>query len=217
MKVSLWLTIVVYSIVVAGYANASGDSITPLSRYPEWNQSTTVLPPLYSEKVKTAVLLPARRGNSPNAVLFEKDYDGFWTMKRLQDIKVEVAVKFVLSGPNEPKILAMYRKISGPGLSKPDIDETFLVIDAPKDELTLVGLEYLCEIDSMDIAIFNNSNSILLNRRIALSVKTKSILKEVRNMLRSTSGKNISTSELKRIIQAYQNKVDLDEIGRTLF
>ncbi len=87
----------------------------------------------------------------------------------------------------------------------------------PKDELTLVGLEYLCEIDSMDIVIFNNSNSILLNRRIALSVKTKSILKEVRNMLRSTSGKNISTSELKRIIQAYQNRVDLDEIERTLF
>ena len=217
MKVSLWLTIIVFSIVVAGYANASGDSITPLSRYPEWNQSTTVMPSLYSKKVETAVLLPARRGNSPNAVLFEKDYDGWWTMERLQDIKVEVAVKFVPSGSNEPKILAMYRKISGPRLRKPDIDETFVVIDAPKDELSLVGLEYLCELDSMDIVIFNNSNSILLNRRIALSVKTKSILKEVRNMLRSTSGKNLSTSEVIRMIQAYQNNVDLDEIGRALF
>ena len=150
-------------------------------------------------------------------MLFEKDYDGWWTMERLQDIKVEVAVKFVPSGSNEPKILAMYRKISGPRLRKPDIDETFVVIDAPKDELSLVGLEYLCELDSMDIVIFNNSNSILLNRRIALSGKTKSILKEVRNMLRSTSGKNLSTSEVIRMIQAYQNNVDLDEIGRALF
>ena len=77
--------------------------------------------------------------------------------------------------------------------------------------------EYLCELDFVDIVIFNRGNRILLNRRIALSETAMSKMKEVREILLRTKGKEISKAEILTALQKYQSTIDLDDVERMYF
>gem|GEM_PF-3308217 len=183
-------------------------------RYPEWSPATSKLPRFYADAVKTFVLFPAREGIHPRAVLFEKDDSGWWTREKLRSVKMEVAV---VAAPGDFNVVGLYRKCTGPGLKKPDMQEAVAVLDAPKDDFSVVGWEYLCDQNFMDIVVIGAKDSIVINQRIPLSEKTKSSLKKVRDILVKNPGRVVGREDMMRAIRAYQNRSSMDAIEKTCF
>jgi hypothetical protein len=182
--------------------------------YPEWTPVTKTLPDYYSNRLRTFTLFPARESIYARSVLFEKDGEGWWTKERLRGVKAEIAVILV---PGHPNVAAIYRRCTGPGLSKPDMQESLVVLDISKDDPSLVGWEYLVESLFIDIVILDNSNNVVLNQRISISSETRSTLDHIRNILLSNQGEKISNQELLAALQRYQSRADFDEIGRKYF
>jgi hypothetical protein len=187
-----------------------GAVISPaMFAYPEWTPLSKELPPFYADKLRTFVLFPAREGINPRAVLFEKDNEGWWTQGKLAGLKAEVAV---VLAPGSPNVAAIYKRCTGPGLAKPDIQEALIVCDLPKDDIGLVAWEYLCSQDFVDVAVVDNRNTVIFNQRILLSEETRSTLGRIREILLAITGRKISNQEFLRAVQDYQNTADLNYI-----
>lgn len=182
--------------------------------FPEWTAATATLPDFFAGKLHTSTLFPTREGVYPRAVLFEKDGDGWWTKDRLKNVKSEVAVVLV---PGSPNIAALYRICSGPGLTKPDMQEALVVLDAPKGDLSLIGWEYLVEADSLYVVVVDRRDKVVLNQRVAVTPETKATLGRVRDILLRIQGREISSQEMFPALQRYQSGADLDDIERRYF
>jgi len=183
-------------------------------RFPEWNTATKVIHQMYKKHVTNFVLFPARNGIYPKAVLFEKDYDNWWTKEKLKDMNIEIAFKLYQSSSN---ILGIYRWCTGPYLNKPDIQESLTVLDLPKYDHSLVPVEYLCELDSIDIVIFDRNYLTLLNQTVPISNKCKITLSEVKTSLLNSQGRKFSSVEIMNALINYQNNNTLDNIERNYF
>jgi len=193
----------------------SGSAVVPSPfAYPQWTEKTTSLPDFYRDKLMSFTLFPVREGILPRAVLLEKDNDGWWTREKLSGVKFEVAAVLKTGSPN---IVGIYRSAKGPGLEPPDIQEALVVIDSRKDDISLVGLEYLVDADFVDTAIIDSSNRVLCSERIPLSSEMKVTLSHIRDLLRNTRGRDIPPAEMFPALQRYQSTADLKEIQRTYF
>ena len=182
--------------------------------YPEWTTTSKTLPRFYTDKLHTFTVFPAREGIYTRPVLFEKDSEGWWTKERLQNVKIEIAVVLDTGGPN---IGTLYRKCSGPGLTKPDMQEALVVLDLPKDDLSLVGWEYLVDADFTDVVVVDRTDNVLLNQRVPIPEKTKTTFGLIRDILLNTRGRKVSIQEAQRAFQRYQSGTDLETIGNKYF
>lgn len=192
-----------------------GAVISPaMFAYPQWSPLSKGLPPFYSDKLKTFVLFPTREGIHPRAVLFEKDNDSWWTENKLKGLKAEVAV---VLAPGSLSVAAIYKRCTGPRLAKPDIQESLIVLDLPKDDTGLVAWEYLCALDFVDVAVIDTRNTVIFNQCVQLSDETKSTLGRIRETLLTTTGRKISDQEILRALQSYQNTADLNYIESKYF
>lgn len=180
---------------------------------PEWTPTSKHLSPLYADNLHTSVLWPAREGIYPRAVFFEKDSDSWWTREKLADLTIEIAVVIA----DEMNVAALYRRCEGPGLQKPDMQETAVLLSLPKDQIDLAGWTYLCEQEFLDVVIVDAMNKVILNNRVYLSNKTIVKLNRISSLLLSTPDTKISERELVMAIQNYQNQVDLEYIERKYF
>jgi hypothetical protein len=140
------------------------------TRVPQWSFAVCLSPVdgkddfltgLLPGQMMSFTLFPVREGILPRAVLLEKDNDGWWTREKLSGVKFEVAAVLKTGSPN---IVGIYRSAKGPGLEPPDIQEALVVIDSRKDDISLVGLEYLVDADFVDTAIIDSSNRGIMQR-----------------------------------------------------
>lgn len=182
--------------------------------YPEWTATSNSLPAFYAEPVSGTMLWPARDGIQPGAVFLEKDADEWWNAHKLRDVRIELAVVF---SPASPQVAGIYRRCSGPGLAEPDIQESIVVLSSPKSDNTLVGWLYLCEEDSVSVAITNRMQSVVLNKRVPLSDRARRALSQVREALLRTDGRELSQQEWLSAVNRYQSATDLDLVQRTYF
>jgi len=182
--------------------------------YPEWTTTSATLPMFYKDKLRTFTIYPAREGIYPRAVLFEKDSEGWWTNEKLRGVKAETAVVLV---PGNPNIAAIYRRCTGPGLTKADMQEALVVLDVPKDDVSLVGWEYLVDAVFTDVVVVDRNNNVILNQRVPLSTETKATLAHIRGILLKTKGRKISNQEMLSALQRYQSGAGLEEIERKYF
>jgi hypothetical protein len=160
------------------------------------------------------MLWPAREGIHPRAVFLEKDADDWWNVQKLRDVRIEFAVVF---SPASPEVAGIYRKCSGPGLAKPDIQESIVVLSIPKSDNTLVAWLYLCEEDFVSVAVTNRMKSVILNKRVPLSERARKGLSQVQDALLRTEGRELSRQEWLSAVQRYQSVTDLDLVQRTNF
>jgi len=186
---------------------------SPLA-YPEWNGTCSTLPPFFRDKLSTFTVLPARDGIHPRPVLFEKDNDGWWTPEKLEGAQTEIAVVLI---PGSPNMAAVYRRTSGPGLAKPDIQEALVVLDTPRNDLALVGWIYLADGHAADAAITDRHHNVIFNQRITLTPQAREPLASIKKLLLNTPGREVSHQEILSAIQRYQGASDLNEIEQNLF
>jgi len=194
---------------------SSGAIISPSPfAYPEWTTTSATLPMFYKGKLSTFIIFPAREGIYPRAVLFEKDSEGWWTIEKLRGIKAEIAVVLV---PGNLNVAAIYRRCTGPGLTKADMQEALVILDLPKDDISLVGWEYLVDAVFTDVVIVDRNDNVILNQRVPLSTETKATLVRICGILLNTRGRKISNQEELSALQKYQSGADLEEIERKYF
>ncbi len=194
---------------------STGSVISPAPfAYPEWTTTATALPDYYTDKLKNFTLFPAREGILARAVLFEKDTDGWWTKEKLGNVRAQTAVVLV---PGHPNIAAIYKRCTGPGLDKPDMQESLVVLDVPKDDLSLVGWEYLIETNFTDVVVVDRSNNVVFNQRVPVSTQTKTTLGRIRDVLLNTRDRKISNQEMLTALQRYQGAANLDDIEKRYF
>jgi hypothetical protein len=190
------------------------DGVAPaVFRYPEWTPDRDALGPFYQRAVKTFVLLPAREGIAPRALLALRDVEAYWTKTEMKQAKVEIAVVWSAAIPN---VSAVYARFLLPG-RKPDVQESLAVLDLPKADSVIAAWSYLCVADSVDVVVIDNRNQILLSQRVPLSQQTKQTLAKVRERLLQTKGKKLSPGEVLGACGKYQNSATIDEIERKYF
>jgi hypothetical protein len=97
------------------------------------------------------------------------------------------------------------------------MQESVVVLDVPKDDISLVGWEYLVEVDFTDAVVVDRSNNVVLNQRVPVSTETKATLARVREILFKTQGRKMSNQEMLSALQGYQKGADLDDIERKYF
>jgi len=182
-------------------------------RYPECTPGMTKLPPLYARLVKTCVLLPAREGIYPRAVLFLKDNEAYWTKDMLKDAKVEIAI---VHESDNPQLAAIYLRTLLPG-KKPDMQECLGVLSLPKADSSIAAWSYLCLQDFVDFVVIDNQKEIILNQRIRLSEGTKKTLSEVKRVLLTIEGRKLSNQEVLQICGKFQNRYSIDDIEQKFF
>jgi hypothetical protein len=185
-----------------------------LFEYPEWTTASNSLPSFYAEPASGSMLWAAREGIHPRAAFLEKDADGWWSAQKLQGVSIELAVVFSTANP---QVAGIDRKCSGAGLVKPDIQESLVVLGIPKSDNTLAAWLYLCEEDSVNVAITGQMKNVVLNKRIPLSEKSRTVISQVRDVLLRTEGKELSQHEWLSAVQRYQSVTDLDRVQQTCF
>ena len=190
------------------------DGVAPaVFRYPEWTPDKNALCPFYQRAVKTFVLLPAREGIRPRAMLALRDAESYWTRAEMRHAKVEIAV---VCDPASPSVSAVYARFLLPG-RKPDIHESLAVLGLPKADSVIAAWSYLCLADSVDVVVVDNRSQVIFSQRVPLSEHTKQTLAEVRERLLRTKGRKLSPGEVLAACGKYQNSVTIDEIERKYF
>jgi hypothetical protein len=97
------------------------------------------------------------------------------------------------------------------------MQEALIVLNAPKDDVDLVGWEYLVEAVFTDVVVVDRNHNAILNQRVSLSAETKATLAHVRGILLKTKGRHMSNQEMLSVLQKYQSGSDLNEIQRKYF
>lgn len=185
------------------------EGIAPaMFRYPEFTPTTTKMPTFYARFVKTVVLLPARDGIHPRAILFVKDNEAYWTKQMMKDARVEIAV---VHEKQNPQIAAIYARFLLPR-KKPDIHEALHVLSLPKSDTVIAAISYLCLQDFVDVVVMDNSKEIIFNKSVGFSEGTKATLQNVKRTLLDTKGQKLTAQEGLRIARKFQNAYNLDVI-----
>jgi hypothetical protein len=200
---------------VTSAAWRAGSVIAPAPfAFPEVGPSLEKLPEFYSGKLTSFILWPGRKGIAPQAVLFEKDGQGWWTDSKFADLKTEVAV--VVDDGN-PDVVAIYRRCTGPGLDKADMQESVAVLEQPGDDIALVGWAFLCEQESVGVVIVDAQEKVIFNTEVTLSSRTKNTLKKIGSRLLAAPPGTRSPQEVFNAMRKYQEKSNLDDIEREYF
>lgn len=197
-------------------AFAAGKAIqnSTIFSVPEWTAAARTVPACYTDNTPDFTILPARERIYPRVVVFEKDFNRWWTQSKLQGLQAEIAIVLV-SGP--PNVTAIYRRCIGPGLEKPDVQECADVLQSPENDISRLAWQYLTLVDCVEVILVDPNNNVLLAQRVALSNQTKNTLGHVREILLRTSGTRVSAEEKTRALLKYSNQADLGDIERGYF
>lgn len=172
---------------------------------PSWTPHTTSVPPAIAGTVKTTILLSVRDGLSPRATLFLRDVNGdFRDLKVLNSAKIDITS--VISPVTTPQLIAIYAKIWDNPRSPYVVEE----LGAPlhlQGYPTRCTFEYLCLQQDIDFVILDNRSNILLNKRLTMPGKMRETNQQLLKLLESSTGQEISTSELVRAIQSHQRQM----------
>lgn len=169
---------------------------------PSWTSLKKSVPQSIAERVITTILLSVRDGISPRATLFLRDVSGdFQDLKALHSAKIDMTS--VISPVTDPQLMAIYVKIWDNLQSPYDVE----ALEAPlhlQGHPTRCTFEYFFLQQDMDFVVIDNTNNILLNKRLAMPDKMIRANQQLLKLLESSPGREISAFELVSAIQSHQ-------------
>lgn len=177
---------------------------------PPWGQETNTVHPAISQTVKTCILLSARDGLVPRAVLFLRDAGGdFQDLQALRTAKIDLAT--VISAVRDPRVVGIYGSIyDNPG--SPYNIEALEAPFRPRGDAIRCRYEYLCIQDDIDFVVIDRQDRILLNKRLQLPNLMKETIRKLLDALTSSEGSDVATTQLLNAINRHQRQFSHSDI-----
>ncbi len=178
--------------------------------FPEWDSSSREIPPSIAARVKTLVSLQTREGIVPRATVFYRDSaDNFNDVTALRNARIEAAG--VLGEGAGPRIFGLYLAVyDNPGnpLRLEEVAAPFM----PRGQYERMIWEYFCRQTDFDFVVMDHQDRVMLNRRIGMSKRLRSVNKTLLSLLAREPGKDYSTREIMEAVFAFQQKVDPNQV-----
>ncbi len=163
-----------------------------------------------SAAARTCIVLATRDRINPRATLFLRDAGGdFRNADALKSARIDLTT--VISPIGNPQVVGIYGRIWDDPSSPYGIEALDVPL-CPRGDATRAKYEFLCTQQDMDLVIINSHDKILLNKRVPNSRKMQEANKRLLDMLETSVGKEMSTSEVVGAVMNHQRHFSTSDV-----
>jgi hypothetical protein len=193
----------------AKFAVDGWDHWDGLFTLPPWYPGITTVHQAISAEVKLGYVLGTRQKLEPRATLFLRDTgDDFQGLTTLESTRIDITT--VLSD-SEPLLAVVYARIWDNPTNPFQVEALGLPL-YPHGSKQRCKYEYLCLQEDIDFAIINNRDNILLNKRLTIPDRMKSVHAVLWDRLSTLPGRDYSDMELVNTVRAFQSRFSLSDV-----
>ena len=174
-------------------------------------EETSTVHPAISDAIKKSYVLGVRDGITPRATLFLRDVNNsFSDVAALHGAKINLAT--VISPVTDETLIAIYAQVCDDP-SSPFMVEAMDVLLYPRGNAIRTKYEYLCLQRDIDFVVFDNSDRILLNKRLPMPDRMMQANQQVLEMLLESPGRDYSMNDASQAAMAHSRNFSVDQIS----